>query len=97
MSNAPGSLPPSAPFTDIRDVAVSLPRDPSAVWANADKMTQCKYEVRAGRLGKQSRVCDSVAGPRRSSSLVKKTCWQGPRVDAPPTHAAPASSQKSLW
>lgn len=42
-------------------------------------------------------VCSSVAGPQCSSSLVKKTSWQGPRVDASPTHTALASSQNSLW
>lgn len=78
MSNAPGSLPPSAPFTDIRDVAVSLPRDPSAVWANADKMTQCKYEVRAGRLGKQV-GCAGARHPIMTISWISQPAsdlWQ---------------------
>ena len=42
-ANSPHS--PSVLFTDISDLAVSLPCDLSAVWVNADKMTQCKYEV----------------------------------------------------
>ena len=44
-SNSPQSLLPQPLFTDISDVAVSLLCDLSAVWVNADKMTQCKYEV----------------------------------------------------
>lgn len=32
-------------FTHISDSAVSLQCDLSSVWVNADKMTQCKYEM----------------------------------------------------
>lgn len=44
-SDSPSLSSASVLFTDISDAAVSLRCDLSSVWMNADKMTQCKYEV----------------------------------------------------